>query len=468
MKLIHTADWHLGKRLAGFSLAEQQREALVRLLEVVDAENPDVVVVAGDVFDTPVPPLSALECWEWFVGQLVNDRRIPLVAIPGNHDHPERLGVNASAARDAGLYILNDLGTAHVPVTIGGVELFGLPFHKPAHVRALLAREAAQAEAGGDGLASDGTAGVGFASDGFTRERTAIEGTHSEGTASDATVGDGTTADDVSADTTPDERDASARQDDDYDAAMRRMLARIRGARTPGTLGVLVGHAFVDGAGEEPEGEDAILVGGAGGVHPSALAGFDYVALGHIHGRRACDADGRVRYAGSLYPYGFDDRDAPKSVDVVTLTADGLRARPVPLPVGRKVRVIEGKSFDEVLREAATTDTAALQDFVLVRVTDTRPLDNAQPRLREYYPNGLLQQPAIGAETGTSRFSGDARTIGVEDAFRAFYQHVYEEPLRGEEERLLLEILQEDEPTPEDAPDDAPAGARSDVRSGAS
>lgn len=463
MKLIHTADWHLGKRLAGFSLAEQQREALLRLLEVVDAENPDVVVVAGDVFDTPVPPLSALECWEWFVGELVSHRRIPLVAIPGNHDHPERLGVNASVARDAGLHILNDLSTAHVPVHIGGVELFGLPFHKPAHVRALLAREAAQAEAGGDGLASDGNAGEGTASD-----RNAGEVFASDGNASDGIAGDGTTADDVSADTTPSERDANARHDDDYDAAMHRMLARIRGARTPGTLGVLVGHAFVDGAGEEPEGEDAILVGGAGGVHPSALAGFDYVALGHIHGRRACDADGRVRYAGSIYPYGFDDLGAPKSVDVVTLTADGLSARSVPLPVGRKVRVIEGKSFDEVLREAATTDTAALQDFVLVRVTDTGPLDNAQPRLREYYPNGLLQQPAIGVETGTSRFSGDARTIGVEEAFRAFYQHVYEEPLRGEEERLLLEILQEDEPTPEDALDDAPAGARSDVRSDAS
>ncbi len=229
MKLIHTADWHLGKRLGGFALVEEQREALEKILDLVDRERPDAVVVAGDVFDTPIPPLSALECWEWFVANLVAEREVPLVVIPGNHDHPERLGINASITRLSGLYILNDLATAHVPVVIAGIEVFGVPFHKPPHVRAMLAREAA-----GETLALNVDMG------------TPLQGAPGTEPDHDHRIPDGSIVTEAS--------------DDDYDSAMRRMLARVHAARSGRAPAVLVGHAFIDGSGEEPDGEDAILV----------------------------------------------------------------------------------------------------------------------------------------------------------------------------------------------------------------
>ena len=389
MRFLHTADWHLGKRLQGFVLADDQREALGYLLHVVDAEAPDAVVVAGDVFDTPVPPLAALDAWDWFVGELVTGRGIPLVAIPGNHDHPDRLGMNGRVSRGAGLYILNQLSEAHVPVEVAGAQFFGVPFHKPAHVR------------------------VAFGAEG-------------------------------------------APDDADYDGAMRCVLERVRSARTAGAPAVLVGHAFVAGAGDEPEGEDAIQVGGAGAVAAATFEGFDYVALGHIHGARALDATGSVRYCGSLYPYAFGEAGTVKSVDVVDIGPAGATVRRVPIEASRRVRVIEGRTFAEVLAEAEAVPARERRDYVQVRVTDEGPIDHALQRLRELYPFALLQQPAGRAEAAAVAFQGDARTIGVEDAFRAFYRHVFGEELSGLEADVFRAALQdevvEELPDQDDAP----------------
>lgn len=386
MKFIHTADWHLGKRLNGSLLDTEQREALEALVRVVDDERPDAVVLAGDVFDVPVPPLTALEAWAWFVHAIVAERAVPLVAIPGNHDHPERLALNAQVARRAGLHILHRLERSHEPVRVAGVDLFGVPFHKPAHVRAAFGE-----------------------------------------------VHEGSAAPDPAA---------------SYDAAMARLLEPVRAAREPGTPAVLVAHAFVDGAGDEPEAEDAIVVGGAGVVRVATLAGFDYVALGHIHRARTLGGeDGRaVRYSGSLYPYAFDEAGQTKGVDVVEIDGDGVRVRSAPLAVARQVRVLEGRSFAQVLAEAPSVPAERRDDHVLVRVTDEGPIDHAVARLREVYPNALLQQPATWVGTQHAAFDQEATTIGVEEAFRAFYRHVYQAELDPLEETVLREVLEEDEP----------------------
>lgn len=395
MKLIHTADWHLGKRLAGFLLDAQQREAIAALLAVVDREAPDAVLLAGDVFDTPVPPLTALETWSWFVNELVAERGVPLVAIPGNHDHPERLAVNAQVARRSGLHILHDLRECHLPVRVAGIEIFGVPFHKPAHVRAAFSEGVGGAEGGG-------------------------EGNHTPQPTWDPNAS--------------------------YDLAMDRVLARVRAARSGDGPSVLVGHAFVEGAGEEPEGEDAIVVGGAGTVRVATLAGFDYVALGHIHGARSLVRSGPpVRYAGSIYPYSFSEAGRAKSVDVVTFEDGVTHVRSVPVEARRRVRVIEDMSFEEVLDAAASVPAEERDDFVLVRVTDRGPIDHAVARLREFYPNALLQQPAIEITAERIGFDGDAHTVGTEEAFRAFYRHVYQADMSPLEEDLLREVLTEDD-----------------------
>ena len=375
-KLLHTADWHLGKRLHDFRLLGEQREALERLLDVVDAEAPDLVVVAGDVFDVPIPPLDALETWDWLVEALVDTRGVPLVVVPGNHDHAVRLAMNARLARHAGLHVLGDLDRCHLPVRVAGVDVFGLPFHKPAHVRACAHR-----------------AGGTFEVDDF-----------------------------------------------DYDAAMTWLLERARAELDPTVPSLLVAHAFVAGGGEEPEGEDAVMVGGAGPVLPATLGGFDYVALGHLHAPRALPGHDGVRYAGSLYPYAFGE-DGAKSVTIVDLPATPGGARTVPLTVARRVRIVTDRSFDETIADATAARAAgdpAVDDYLLVRVTDRGPLHHALDRLREVLPHALLEQPVTDVQVAERKLPGDARTVGLEEAFLAFYADVFGDEAPSELELRVL------------------------------
>ncbi len=384
-KLLHTADWHLGKRLKRFDLANEQREALERLLDVIDDEQPDVVVVAGDVFDVPErQPLSAIRTWTWITHEIT--RRAPIVAIPGNHDHAERIGYNTHLTRASGLYILNDLERSHEGLVLAGLELFGLPFHKPARVRALLDREATD----------DGA---------------------------------------------PVEID-----DFDYDTAMRRLVDRALGTSRGAHPRVALAHAFVAGSGEEDSSEDPIMVGGAGGVRASTLAAFDYVALGHLHAPHASSRHPHVRYAGSLYPYAFDEHPS-KSVTIASWD-DGATAgtrpdvRTVPIEVRRQVRVIADKHFSEVLREGEALRTAAdprVDDYVLASVSDRDPIPHAQARLNEVFPNAVFEQRWLDVAADEAFDVPDPSRHSVEQVFEAFYAHVYGADERlGELERAVL------------------------------
>lgn len=433
---LHTADWHLGKRLHDFWLIDEQREALERLLDVVDTERPDAVLLAGDVFDAPVPPVRALRLWEWAAERIVARRGVPLVVIPGNHDHAERLAMNARMARTAGLHVLNQLASVDRPVRVAGVDLFGVPFHKPAHVRSW---------------------------------RNAVEGGAPE--------------------TTEDASDPLG--DFDYHAAMAALLDRARAERTPGVPAIVLAHAFVEGGGEESDAEDALMVGGAGGVRPDCFHGFDYVALGHLHTARTLAGPAPLRYAGGLFPYAFDE-PGDKSVTLIDVPASagaggaGLEIRQAPLPVRRKVRMVSGVSFDEAIargeaarrakraREAreeheAQPDAAPADvhedpdDYLWITVTDRQPIDNAVRRLREVHPHALLEQSAIAVQDEATPLAGNTRTMRVDDAFLNFYLHVFGSDPTEIEREVLNEVLAQDD-APGDELDEGEPKHREDVR----
>ena len=90
MKFLHLADLHLGKRVNGFDLLEDQRYILEQILALCDSNKVDAVVLAGDIYDAPVPPAAACTLLDWFLTQLAA-RRIAVLAVSGNHDSAERL-----------------------------------------------------------------------------------------------------------------------------------------------------------------------------------------------------------------------------------------------------------------------------------------------------------------------------------------------------------------------------------------
>jgi len=144
MRLFHISDLHLGKKLNEASLLEDQRHMLRQALALADREKPDALLIAGDVYDKPVPSAEAVGLLDEFLTGLA-ERNLPVVAISGNHDSAERLafGSRLLSARNVYLSPVFAQGNATLrPIRLtdeyGPVSIWPLPFIKPAHVRAAL------------------------------------------------------------------------------------------------------------------------------------------------------------------------------------------------------------------------------------------------------------------------------------------------------------------------------------------
>ena len=137
MKLMHLSDLHLGKRLNEFSLLEDQSFILQQLVELVRSEQPDCVLLAGDIYDKPVPPAEAVTLFDDFLNKLAQLTTVCVTS--GNHDSAERLAFGAQLMREGGVHFCGLYTGEPQCVTLqdayGSVHVYLLPFLKPAHVR---------------------------------------------------------------------------------------------------------------------------------------------------------------------------------------------------------------------------------------------------------------------------------------------------------------------------------------------
>lgn len=138
MKLFHLSDLHLGKRVNEFSMLPDQDHILKQILQLADEEQPEAVLIAGDVYDKTVPPAEAVQLFDDFLYQLAA-RRIEVFIISGNHDSPERIAFGGRLMDRSGVHVSPVYEGAVRPITLtdeqGPVNIFLLPFIKPAHVR---------------------------------------------------------------------------------------------------------------------------------------------------------------------------------------------------------------------------------------------------------------------------------------------------------------------------------------------
>ena len=138
MKLIHLSDLHLGKRVNEFSMLEDQRYILGEILKIIDQEQPQGVLIAGDVYDKSVPPTEAVALLDDFLAALAG-RAVPVFLISGNHDSPERMAFGGRLMARSGVHLAPVYHGTVAPITLtdahGPVNLYLLPFLKPTHVR---------------------------------------------------------------------------------------------------------------------------------------------------------------------------------------------------------------------------------------------------------------------------------------------------------------------------------------------
>ena len=145
LKFFHTADWHLGKLVQGVYMTEDQRVVLQQFLQAIDIEKPDVVIIAGDLYDRAVPPTEAVHLLDEMFAEIVLKRKTPLLTIAGNHDSPSRLNFGSKLMKETGLHIVGQLRRNMQSIVLndmhGEVHFHLVPYADPSQVRYLLEEE---------------------------------------------------------------------------------------------------------------------------------------------------------------------------------------------------------------------------------------------------------------------------------------------------------------------------------------
>ena len=384
MRLLHTSDWHLGRRLHGVDLLDHQRQVLEALVDDVRTRSVDVVVVAGDVYDRALPPVDAVRLYDDVVTALARTDAVVLITS-GNHDSPQRLGVNAGLLPQAGVHLRCSVDGAAEPVVVddghGPVALFGLPFLEPAAVAEALGVE---------------------------------RPTHAEVTA--------------------------AALDRVRDWLDRHPGHRSVVAAHAFVTGGPVGAAAADGA-ERSDSERALAVGGAEHVPVGVLDGVDYVALGHLHGPQHPGGHSRVAYSGSPLAYSFSESRQRKGWWLVDLDSAGAVTptwRPAPVP--RAMARLRGR-LDVLLADRSLAE--AEDAWVDVVLTDPQRPADAMRRVQERFAHALqLRWEPDGAGDGPGPTYAE-RVRGLEplEVSRSFVTHVRGRDADDAETDLLARAL---------------------------
>ena len=358
LRLVHTADWHLGHTLHGYDRAFEHRAFLAWLADLLETERADALVVAGDVFDSANPPASAQRAFYAF---LVEARRrrpdLDTVVIAGNHDSPGRLEAPAPLLEALGVRVVGAL-----PRAGDGLDLDRLlvPLHARGEVAAWCAA-----------VPYLRPADLGAAGDG----------------------------------------------DDPLVAGVARIYAEAveAAAHRAGGLPVLAtGHCYMTGGRISELSERRILGGNQHAlpvsVFPEAVA---YAALGHLHLAQAVGGRETVRYSGSPIPLALDEARYRHQVVVVELDDTGVRLAPQAAP--RTVEILRvpdrgALSPDDLVEAVASLDLADLPSNQWPFLDLAVRLDGPRPDLRRRLDEALDGRPARLARLMAER-SGDGATL---------------------------------------------------------
>jgi exonuclease SbcD len=306
VKLLHTADWHVGKGLRGVDRAEEHRAVLGEIAAIAAREHVDVVLVCGDLFDTAAPTASSERIVYEALLSLA-DSGAHVVVLAGNHDNPRRLAAVAPVFAHARVHVADDLRRP----ADGGV--LTLESRTGERVRVALLP--------------------------FVSQRAIVR------------------ADELMA-------RSAADHSLEYAERLRRVVHALCDTADD-TPVVLAAHAFVADAvlgGGERSAHTIFTYALPATAFPPHVA---YVALGHLHRAQQLPGATAVHYCGSPLALDFSERDDPKQVNLVEVQPGRpAKVAPVRLAAGRPLRTLRG-SFDDVVAAAAGLEPDALVRVVL-------------------------------------------------------------------------------------------------------
>lgn len=373
MKLFHLSDLHIGKRVCEHLLIEDQKDIIDQIITHAEAQKPDVILIAGDVYDRSVPSEEAVALFDDFLYRL-SVLGTSVLIVSGNHDSQGRVAYGGRIMHKNGIYIAPEFNRSNYekiiePVVLkdnyGEINFYLLPFVTPASVRA--AKENAQVSSCMDAVK--------------------------------------TVIDDMNIDCTK--------------------------------RNILIAHQFVTGA-VTCESE-TFSVGGSDNIDASVFDGFDYIALGHLHGPQSVGKE-TIRYSGTPLKYSFSEADHKKSITVIDIESKGqtgISQIPLDKPL-HDWKVYKG-NFDEVILNKKT------DDYVKVVLTDEEEIFDAVNKLREYFPNIMqlsFENNRIKNEYSAAMLE-NVTSMTVPDLFAEFYLKQQGAELNGRQKKIVEDVFKE-------------------------
>jgi exonuclease SbcD len=405
MRILHTSDWHLGKTLENVSRLEEQRDFVDTLCRLAEDERIDLVLVAGDIFDTYNPSAAAEELFYEAMNRLNAGGKRAVVVIAGNHDNPERLCAASTLAykdgiillgypaSDAGAYSIENESIRLLDSGPGWLELqlpncaypaviLTMPYPSEARLEQLLSEEA------------------------------------KEGTLSKA-----------------------------YSDKIESIFHTLSGKFREDTVNLVIAHLFLAG-GKESESERTIQVGTAMTVSPSAIpSNAHFAALGHLHRPQQIKAAPcPAYYSGSPLAYSFSEADYGKAIYVID-------AQPGASPDIKEVYLNCGKplrrwSAKEGIGQALQwceegRDRNAWVDLEIY--TDRILTAEEQKQMRELHPGILNIRPVLRTEAGESLEPESREGRKIDELFREYYRYRLGVDINDELMAAFLEVLNDSE-----------------------
>lgn len=391
MRILHTSDWHLGKNLEGFSRLEEQESFLEDFSELVKAEDVDLVIIAGDIYDNGNPPAKAEKLFYNTLKEISEGGKRAVLVISGNHDNPERLSAASPLAYEQGVIIL---GT---PKSV--------------------------AETGNYGAFNIVEAGEGYLEVEINGERAVILAVPY-----------------------PSEKRLNEVFSEEYDDKLRQksyserigeLFENLSQKYREDTINIAVSHLFVVG-GESSDSERAIELGGSFAVEARMLPEkAQYIALGHLHRPQRLTSENRqIYYAGSPLQYSKSELNYSKGCYLINISPKATpQIKEIYFKNYKPIELWKCESVEAAIERCRENSEKNI--WVYLEIKTDRHIDQAEIKeMKELRADIIEIRPILtGIDEEKIEFNGiSERSIG--ELFSEFY--VSRRKLQPTEELMQL------------------------------
>lgn len=385
MKIFHMGDWHIGKLVNGFYMTEDQEFIIEQIYKAIEKEKPDVVLIAGDLYDRSVPPVHAVELLNKTMKKIVKDLNTNVIALAGNHDSNERVEFASSLLRDSGLYIVGNLKRKIDKIVLedeyGKVNFYPIPYADVPVVRDL------------------------FEDENIKTHDLAMQKIISE----------------ILNDFNEDERNIAVAhgyvtqmKEDNFEAL------------------------------EESDSEKPLSIGGTEYINSKHFEKFNYTALGHLHGPQKVGSD-KIRYSGSLMKYSFSEVNQKKGITIVDIDENGdVDIEIYNLKPRRDFRVKTG-TLEEIIK-GFDNSSENYEDYIKVILKDKGELLDPMAKLRSIYPNVMeLTREERVSRNSSRNVATNIKEKSKITLFKNFYEDIMDEGCSEEEINVIEKIIEASE-----------------------